>query len=224
MSEVEARVEPNLVKNIKEVRTSIRQFNVDVERNADLASRLKMSRAWYYDPEIDMVGPSKFIGYAGMNAERYQQGLQSGQLDGRDTEPTLRKWFKVLENTSPEAAFVRARAEALLSKYGKSLSKVARFCAPIGWKVGPKELVGRPSVHATRGRRTILATIVRGEKYYVGECEQLAIVTQGATVDETIQNLREAVELHLEGENLEDLGLAADPVILVSMELQPWAA
>jgi hypothetical protein len=133
MSEVEARVEPNLVKNIKEVRTSIRQFNVDVERNADLASRLKMSRAWYYDPEIDMVGPSKFIGYAGMNAERYQQGLQSGQLDGRDTEPTLRKWFKVLENTSPEAAFVRARAEALLSKYGKSLSKVARFCAPIGW-------------------------------------------------------------------------------------------
>jgi predicted RNase H-like HicB family nuclease len=43
-------------------------------------------------------------------------------------------------------------------------------------------------------------------------------------VDETIQNLREAVELHLEGENLEDLGLAADPVILVSMELQPWAA
>lgn len=220
----EVRMEPNLVKNMKEVRASIRQFNIDVERNADLASRLKMSRAWYYDPELDLVGPSKFIGYAGMTAERYSQGLQSGQLDGRDTEPTLRKWFRVLDGASPEAAFVRTRAEALLAKYGKSLSKVARFCAPIGWNVSAKAVTSRPNIVATRGRRTILATIVRGESHYVGECEQLAVVTQGKTIDETIQNLREAVELHLEGENLESLGLSADPVILVSMELQPWAA
>ena|GEM_PF-4330325 len=51
-----------------------------------------------------------------------------------------------------------------------------------------------------------------------------AVVTQGITIDETIQNLQEAVELHLEGEDLAALGLAPDPVIMVSMELQPWAA
>ncbi|MBK9261197.1 MAG: type II toxin-antitoxin system HicB family antitoxin [Polyangiaceae bacterium] len=79
-------------------------------------------------------------------------------------------------------------------------------------------------MHATRGRRTIHATITKGETHYVAECEQLAVVTQGTTIDETIQNLREAVELHLEGEDLAALGLAPDPVIMVSMELQPWAA
>jgi hypothetical protein len=47
-------------------------------------------------------------------------------------------------------------------------------------------------------------------------------VTQGKTLDVAIQNLRDAVELHLEGEDLDALGRADDPVILVSMELQPW--
>jgi predicted RNase H-like HicB family nuclease len=212
---------PDLVKSLDEVRASIRQFNADLERSAELAARLKMNRAWYYDPELDMIGPSKFIGYAGMTAERY---LQEGAADGKQTEPVLKRWFRLLDNDSPEAAFVRSRAESLVAKHGKSLSEVARFCAPIGWKVTGKEPLVRPGIHATRGRRTIHATIIKGETHYVAECEQLAVVTQGVTIDETIQNLREAVELHLEGEDLAALGLAPDPVIMVSMELQPWAA
>mgnify|MGYP000066491977 CR=1 FL=1 len=87
-----------------------------------------------------------------------------------------------------------------------------------------KEAGVHPGIHATRGRRTIHATIVRGETHYVAECEHLGIVTQGVTIDETMENLREAVALHLEGEDLAALGLAPDPIILVSMELQPWAA
>jgi predicted RNase H-like HicB family nuclease len=213
----------DFVKSIEDVRTSIRRFNTDLERRPDLAARLTMYRAWYYDPELDMVGPSKFIGYADMSAERYII-LEEGATDGKQTEPVLKRWFQTLDKSSPEEAFVRSRAETLVAKYGKSLSKVARFCAPIGWKVPSKESVARPGIHATRGRRTIHATIVKGETHYVAECEQLAVVTQGTTIDETIQNLREAVELHLEGEDLATLGLAPDPIIMVSMELQPWAA
>lgn len=212
---------PELVTSFEDVQASIRQFNMDLDRNGDLAARLKMNRAWYYDPELDLVGPSKFIGYAGMTANRY---IVEGATDGKQTEPILKRWFRVLDNNSPEAAFVRSRAEALVRKYGKSLSEVARFCAPHSWKVGGNESVPRPGVHATRGRRTIHATIIRGETHYVAECQQLAVVTQGTTIDETMQNLREAVELHLEGEDMAALGLAPDPVILVSMELQPWAA
>jgi predicted RNase H-like HicB family nuclease len=210
-----------LANSADDVRESIRQFNADLDRSPELAARLKMNRVWYYDPELDMVGPSKFIGYVGMTAERYIAG---GATDGKQTEPILKRWFRLLDSDSPEATFVRSRAETLVTKHGKSLSEVARFCAPLGWKVVGKESLARPSVHATRGRRTIHATIIRGETHYVAECEQLAVVTQGATIDETIQNLREAVELHLEGEDLAALGLAPDPVILVSMELQPWAA
>lgn len=213
-----------MVTNLDEVRAGIRQFNSDLEHSAGLAARLKMIRAWYYDPEIDMVGPSKFIGYTGMTAEHYLHRGRRTKLDGRETEPVLGKWFRVLEAGSPEEAMVRARAEKLLGQYGKTLNEAVRFCGPISWKITGKEAAVRPSVHATRGRRTIHATIIRGETQYVAECEQLAVVTQGMTIDETIQNLREAVELHLEGEDLSSLGLAPDPVILVSMELQPWAA
>ena len=40
---------------------------------------------------------------------------------------------------------------------------------------------------------------------YVAECLNLAMVTQGQALDETVQNLRKAIHLHLEGEELEEL-------------------
>ena len=57
-------------------------------------------------------------------------------------------------------------------------------------------------------RHTIKAFIHRGEKYWVAECQEIAVVTQGKTLDETISNLQEAVKLHLEGEDLADFDLA----------------
>jgi len=70
-------------------------------------------------------------------------------------------------------------------------------------------------------QRTIKAIIHTGESHYVAECVEIAVVTQGKTLDETIKNLREAVQLHLEGENLAELGLAPDPTLIVTMELEP---
>jgi len=51
-------------------------------------------------------------------------------------------------------------------------------------------------------RYTIQAMIYPGDEGgYVAECLNLAVVTQGRTLDETVQNLREAIQLHLEGED-----------------------
>ncbi len=67
-------------------------------------------------------------------------------------------------------------------------------------------------------QRTIKAVIRPGEQSgYVAECLEIPLVTQGQTLDEVARNLREAVELHLEGEDLAELGLA--PSILVTFEL-----
>ena len=58
-------------------------------------------------------------------------------------------------------------------------------------------------------RYTILAVIYPGDTSgYVAECLNLAIVTQGQTLDETVQNLREAIQLHLTDEDLNELGLS----------------
>ena len=42
-----------------------------------------------------------------------------------------------------------------------------------------------------------------------------------ATLEDVLQNLQEAVALHLDGEDLAELGLAPNPSILVTMELEP---
>jgi predicted RNase H-like HicB family nuclease len=68
--------------------------------------------------------------------------------------------------------------------------------------------------------RSIKAFVSRGENYYVAECMEIAVVTQGKTLDETIANLEEAVALHLEGEDHADFDLIPNPSLLVTLELE----
>jgi len=66
--------------------------------------------------------------------------------------------------------------------------------------------------------------IYKGERYFVGESIDLPIVTQGKTIDEVVANLKEALTLYLEGENLAELGIASNPSALVNFELEPLHA
>ena len=71
-------------------------------------------------------------------------------------------------------------------------------------------------------QQNIHAIIRPGEENgYVAECLEIAVVTQGITLDETSKNLAEAVSLHLEDENPADFGLVARPSLAVTFELQP---
>ena len=72
-------------------------------------------------------------------------------------------------------------------------------------------------------RRTIQARIFRGETKYVADCIDLPVVTEGDTLDEVAANLREAIALHLEGEDLAELGFVDDPAIVATMELDAVA-
>ncbi len=67
-------------------------------------------------------------------------------------------------------------------------------------------------------KKTLHFEIKFGESRYYAESLDLPVVTQGKTLDETIANLREAVTLHLDGEDLAALGFAAEPVILITFE------
>jgi predicted RNase H-like HicB family nuclease len=72
-------------------------------------------------------------------------------------------------------------------------------------------------------KRIIQVRILRGEKQYVAECLDLPVVTEAPTLDELAANIREAIALHLEGENLAELGLVDDPTILATLELDAVA-
>ncbi len=69
-------------------------------------------------------------------------------------------------------------------------------------------------------QQTVKSFIRPGEQSgYVAECLEISVVTQGETLDEVVQNLREAVSLHLENENPAEFGLMDNPSILVTFEL-----
>ena len=72
-------------------------------------------------------------------------------------------------------------------------------------------------------KRIIQVRIFRGEHQYVAECLDLPVVTQAHTLDDLAINIREAVSLHLEGEDLSELGIAPNPTILASFELDAVA-
>jgi hypothetical protein len=77
----------------------------------------------------------------------------------------------------------------------------------------------RPATYGSAPLRdSVHATVWRGERAYVAECWEVAVVTQGNTLDEVVSNLREALALHLEGEDLGALGLARSPRLVVTYE------
>jgi predicted RNase H-like HicB family nuclease len=72
---------------------------------------------------------------------------------------------------------------------------------------------------------TIKAFVSAGEKSgYVAECMDLPVVTQGDSLDDVVRNLREAIALHLEDEDMEALGFAPNPPIAVHLEMEPVRA
>lgn len=68
-------------------------------------------------------------------------------------------------------------------------------------------------------KNIIQVHIYKSDKYYVAECLDLPVVTQGKTLDELAINLKEAIALQLEDENLIDFDLAPQPSILANLEL-----
>lgn len=67
-------------------------------------------------------------------------------------------------------------------------------------------------------RRTIHTVIFESEGAYVAECLEVGVVTQGESLDETLRNLREAVELFMDGEDPAALGLVPNPRLAISFE------
>jgi hypothetical protein len=125
-------MEHSIVAEYDEVINNVKAFNEGLEQGKDLENQLAYFRAWYYIPELDMVGPSKYIGYKGMTADEY---MNSNALDGKETVAILGRWFRDLDEKSPEFTYVDQLTERLLAKYGKRVNRVAWYNAPMKWKM-----------------------------------------------------------------------------------------
>lgn len=225
---------PQLVKSIDHVKECIGRFNQDLARPKDPASQrlaelLSYNRAWYLDPDTGLVGPSKFIGYAGMTAKNY---VSAGALDGKQTEPILQRWFRTLDPNTPEERYVRTRVENLLTRHHKRLNRAVRFCAPIGWTLpdSTAEMMDQLRVQqlarvtkrpSSSVRRIVSGTLTRRDQGYVAECEHLNVVARGRSFDEAVANLDQLLA-KIDAETLQSLGIAPSPVLQLTMESSPW--
>lgn len=59
-----------------------------------------------------------------------------------------------------------------------------------------------------------------GDPVFVAHCTSLGIASQGYSFDEAMKNIREAIELYLEEQNLEDLELSDEPPFFSVIEVK----
>ena len=67
-------------------------------------------------------------------------------------------------------------------------------------------------------QRNINALFREDDGYYVARCMEISVVTDGPTLGETLANLREAIELHLEDENPAEFGLVPNPGFQITFQ------
>jgi hypothetical protein len=68
-------------------------------------------------------------------------------------------------------------------------------------------------------RDTLHAAIRKDGRVYVAEGLEIAVVTQGHTLDQVVASLREAVALHLEGGDAARLGFVPAPRLSIQLDL-----
>jgi predicted RNase H-like HicB family nuclease len=62
---------------------------------------------------------------------------------------------------------------------------------------------------------SLTAVVHREGNWFVAECPELGTVSQGATLDEAVANLKEATELYLEETSLADI----EPAVVTRFEV-----
>ncbi len=70
-------------------------------------------------------------------------------------------------------------------------------------------------------RNIVQFSVIPDNGGYVAEGVNVPVVTEADTLDELAVNIKKAVELYFEGEDLSELGFGSHPSILTSLELMP---
>jgi len=117
-----------IVSTPAQAHENIERFQDEVDRSPELQARLPYARAWYAvrnSTGLWRFGPSKFVGYVGLDAESYLRTAQ--ETDGRRTEAQLRTCFKTIDPTHPLHAELSSELVGFLAKYGKTPSTKVRI-------------------------------------------------------------------------------------------------
>ena len=108
------------------------------------------------------------------------------------------------------------RTEEKLRRTKKSLES---FQSQLGAPRVAEQVAGYTTLPGTVVRDAIHAVTYRSEGFYVGECLEVAVISQGRTLDELVSNLQDAIGLHLEGDR-EIFGVTTNPRLVMTYEVR----
>jgi len=118
-----------LIDSYWDVLENVYRFNLDLEFDTELCSRLNQFRSWYFIPDLDQFGPSQFIGYKGMNGAEYKRGYTNGEA----TERALWRFFRRIQRSHPDRKMLESKLFDLCSCHGKRPNKAYRINIPRGF-------------------------------------------------------------------------------------------
>lgn len=166
---------------------NIATYREGVRAEPRLAARIKQHPAWYAvrdDAGGWMFGPSKFIGYAGMDPATYL--VRYDRRDGKETEPVLRQWFAPVDPHTALGRELRAAFEEFAGAFGKVPNARWRVSVPVEYLEGRRG--GAP---AEGDDRIVFDPLIcggrphiRGTRIRVGDI--VAALGEGETVDELL--------------------------------------
>lgn len=107
-----------LVTTLDQVKQNLNQYNLELQ-NGEMTLSTNRVRQWFYSMELDLFGPSRYIGYQDITIQKHQQALH---LDGGETNNALSKWFVKCED--PELLnLLSAQLADYLAQFGMSTGK-----------------------------------------------------------------------------------------------------
>lgn len=101
------------------VADNIRAYQEELRASAELRRRVRYHQSWYAVRGKGggwLFGPSKFVGYAGIDGDNYVE--TAVERNGRVTEAHLRKWFVVVEEGDALRGELAGALQAFLAEHG----------------------------------------------------------------------------------------------------------
>ena len=133
--------------------------------------------------------------------------------------PHCWKYFRRVGRGEYEILPAYRRAGRALRRAGRAGQVGTRGAPPERWpKLAEASSTYGPGAISVP-RETVHSVVSRDKKWYVAECLEISVVTQGRTLDELVVNLREAIDLHLEGETPARTGVVRKPRISLTYEV-----
>lgn len=120
---------PQLVSTRDEAIQNIHRFNGALPRRLSLLQNvIRYAQSWYVVEDADgyHFGPSKYIGYKGMEPHIYAKEYDT-TMDGRLTDRQLKQWATPVDIGTEDYEAIRRQLADFCQKYGLTLNQRARI-------------------------------------------------------------------------------------------------